>query len=634
MKKKLLIGLSVFAVLTLSGLLYLNSQLEFLLTKHLPEIRTQLSGAVGAPIKLDKVSASLFPSPQISIHEFYVLHKDNTPSKLGIKQVTLKLAVLPLLSKELKVTTLLLESPHVELEKNEAGVSIVGLPLGKNKEHSPPKSENKDAPAKGNPSDAPLPFTVSIEGISISNGEVRWRDNQSNLAVSLSELAVTAGIELEGTKVNIPTLKASFRINDKESLHVRISKASLDKNSLEVSIPEASVEHSAGSIGMSANIKQGGKDGTVSVSSRALDLKKLLSTAQTFQPALPPLQPSGEMGFTITSTIKTGAPELSGKILLRGVGVLPSKELEISDLGGEITLAGPVDRLALRTEALALKYNKAPIALSGVFIAGPKQFKVKKLDVSAFKGTASVVSDVALGEPLTIAASPKLSDISIEAVLSAVKPSLAGMLRGNLTLAEGSFSNLRSNDPMNSVSGQAKILMKEGTLKDFNLAQQVLEGVQGLPFLASSLRSKVPPEFEAIVSSPNTGIQEFRSEATVTGGTITFSELYLESDIFSVTSTGTYKTSGKLHLPAIIKFSPPFSRAITERVIELRALLDSSGRLELPVVVHGTVPNVIVAPDVSVIVKKAAVGTVRQAITGSLKGGKDIKKAIGGVLGF
>ena len=634
MKKKLLIGLSAFTLIIISALFYLNSRLGSLLAQHLPEIRAQISGAIGAPIKLDKVSASLFPSPQISINEFYVLHKNDTPSKLGIKQVTLKLAVLPLLSKELKVTTLSLESPRVELVKSKAGISIVGLPSGKNSEVSSPKSSKKDAPARDEQSNSALPFTVSVEGISISNGEVTWRDSESNLAVSVSKLAVTAGIELAGTKVNIPTFDASFRVNDTESLKVKIAKASLDKNSLEVSIPEANVEHSAGSVNLSATVKQGGKDGTVSVNSKALDLKKLLSTAQAFQPSLPPIQPSGEMGFNVTSTIKSGAPELSGKILLRGVGLVPSKELEISNLGGDITLAGPVDALAIRTEKLALEYNKAPITLSGVFTASPKQFKVKKLDVSAFKGSASVVSDVTLGDPLTIAASPKLSDISIEAVLSAVKPSLAGMLRGNLTLAEGSFSNMRSNDPMNSVSGQAKLLMKEGTLKDFNLAQQVLEGVQGLPFLASSLRSKVPPEFEAVVSSPNTGIQEFRSEATMTGGTITFSELYLESDIFSVTSTGTYKTSGKIHLPAIIRFTPPFSRAITERVTELRALLDSSGRLELPIVVHGTVPNVIVAPDVSVIVKKASVGTVRQAITGSLKGGKGIKNAIGGVLGF
>ena len=634
MKKKLLLGLSAFTLIIISALFYLNSQLESLLAKHLPEIRTQISSAVGAPIKLDKVSAALFPSPQISIDEFRVLEKKGAPSNLGIKQVTLKLAILPLLSREIKVTTLSLKSPRVELVKSKAGISIVGLPSGKNSADSPSKSENKDPQARDEQSNSALPFNISIEGISISDGEITMRDSESNLAVSVSELAVTAGVLLEGTQLTIPTLDASFRINDTEPLQVRISKASLDKGSLEVSIPEATVEHSAGSVSLSANIKQGGQDGTVSVNSRALDLKKLLSTAQRFQPSLPPIQPSGEMGITLTSTIKGGTPELSGKISLRAVGLAPSNDLQISKLGGDIALAGPVDALAIRTEKLALEYNKSPISLSGVFIASPKQFTVKKLDVSAFKGTASVVSDVILGEPLTVAASPKLSDISIEAVLSAVKPSLAGMLRGNLTLAEGSFSNMRSNDPMNSVSGQAKLLMKDGTLKDFNLAQQVLEGVQGLPFLASSLRSKVPPEFEAIVSSPDTGIQEFRSDASVTGGTITFSELYLKSDIFSVTSKGTYKTSGKLHLPAVIRFSPPFSLAITERVTELRALLDSSGRLELPIVVHGTVPNVIVAPDVSVIVKKAAVGTVRQAITGSLKGGKGIKNAIGGVLGF
>ena len=402
-----------------------------------------------------------------------------------------------------------------------------------------------------------------------------------------------------------------------------------------IRLPQATLTHSSGNISLTAGIKGTSKGGNATLKSSGLKITKLLESARAINPAVPDLNVAGALGVNMNVVLDaSGLPTTDGSITLQNVSAAPDKNTEISSLSGDIKISGPVTNILVQADALQLNYNKSPIKLNGTLRASPQTLKIEALNVDAFKGTTRLVSNVSLGEQMVIAASPKINDISLGDLFGAVKPSLNGFIQGTLKTFQGEFSGIKSNDPAKTISGTASVLIGEGALKDYNLAQQVLQSVEGLPFLSGTLRSKVPPEFEAVVAKPDTGIREFRSKLSLNQGAANFSELYLESDIFSITSKGTYKPSGEVHLPATIRFNPPFSRAITERVVELKALLDSSGRLELPIVIHGTLPKVVAAPDIPVIIRKATVGGVRQAVTGALRGGKGVGKALGGLMGF
>jgi hypothetical protein len=616
------------------GLFYLNSQIETLLAKNLPEIKKTISTTVGAPVRLDKVSASIFPSPSIDIEGFHILNSTTKKPELGIDRVSLKVALLPLLSKRISVTTLALQSPSIEAKKTAAGVTIKGLPASPEIKKEVANSPSQSLPNQ-NKAPTQLPVAIGVENIVVTNGSFTLEDVDTKQTISLSDLNVTASVALEASGMKLPSLEASWKINKKVPVEISVTDAALNPATGMVRIPQAVLTHGAGKIAVQADIKSSKDGGHATLQSAGLNLVKLLESGKVIAPAVPDIDVGGSIGFNVKINLdKSGTPTTGGKINLKNISASPDENTKVSGLTGDVKLSGPIANLLVTTKALRLNYNQSPIALTGKFRASPQSFKVEELAVDAFEGKTELTSEVALGDTMIVAASPIVSDISLGSLFAAVKPSLAGLIQGTLRTFTGEFSGIRSDDPARTVSGQAKVLIGEGAIKDYNLAQQVLQSVEGLPFLSGTLRSKVPPEFEAVVANPDTGIKEFRSKLSMNKGTVTFSELYLESDIFSVTSKGSYKPSGELHLPSTIRFNPPFSRAITERVVELKALLDSSGRLELPIVIRGTVPKVMATPDIPVIVRKATVGGVRQAVTGALKGGKGVGKALGGLMGF
>lgn len=634
MKKAILIAVAFIAVICGAGVFYLNSQIESLLAQHLPEIKKTITKTVGAPVRLDKVSASILPSPSIEIKGFHILDAATKRPALGIEKVSLKVSLLPLLSKRISVTTLELHSPRISATKTSTeGVVIKGLPVGNAQESKAPST--KQRPPSEQQETTSLPFAIGIENISVSDGSFTFTDEATKQVITVSELKIAASIALEPSEVTLPTLKASCSINKNIPLKVSITNAVVNPATGMIRLPQATLTHSSGNISLTADIKGTSKGGNATLKSSGLKITKLLESARAINPAVPDLNVAGALGVNMNVVLDaSGLPTTDGSITLQNVSAAPDKNTEISSLSGDIKISGPVTNILVKADALQLNYNKSPIKLNGTLRASPQTLKIEALNVDAFGGTTRLVSNVSLGEQMVIAASPKINDISLGDLFGAVKPSLNGFIQGTLKTFQGEFSGIKSNDPAKTISGTASVLIGEGALKDYNLAQQVLQSVEGLPFLSGTLRSKVPPEFEAVVAKPDTGIREFRSKLSLNQGAANFSELYLESDIFSITSKGTYKPSGEVHLPAIIRFNPPFSRAITERVVELKALLDSSGRLELPIVIHGTLPKVVAAPDIPVIIRKATVGGVRQAVTGALKGGKGVGKALGGLMGF
>jgi hypothetical protein len=193
-------------------------------------------------------------------------------------------------------------------------------------------------------------------------------------------------------------------------------------------------------------------------------------------------------------------------------------------------------------------------------------------------------------------------------------------------------------NPAQTIGGKGAFVIKNGVLKGFNLANQVMSKVEGLPFISGNLRKRVPPEFEKFFASPDTIIRDLNATFTISGGVLQLSELRVLADIFSLTSQGALGLDGQLNLRATISFDPELSNAITNRVLEMKPLLNKDDRLSIPLIVKGKAPAVAVIPDLTDIAQRAAVGTIRETLGGALRGGtgaaKGIGKGLGKVLGF
>jgi len=137
-----------------------------------------------------------------------------------------------------------------------------------------------------------------------------------------------------------------------------------------------------------------------------------------------------------------------------------------------------------------------------------------------------------------------------------------------------------------------------------------------------------------MVAKPDMVIKELRAQFTLGNAAARFSELLVVSEVFTLKSTGTVGFNGKIDLSSEVLFNPEFSLGLTRRVREFKTLLDGSDRFVVPLTVKGTAPAVAVYPNVTSLVQKATVGTVRQTLGGAIGGGKDVTKSIGKILGF
>jgi hypothetical protein len=167
-----------------------------------------------------------------------------------------------------------------------------------------------------------------------------------------------------------------------------------------------------------------------------------------------------------------------------------------------------------------------------------------------------------------------------------------------------------------------------------NLPNQLLTKIDGLPFVQGSLRGRVPPEFEPLVAKPDTVIRELSSQFAIRSGVISLQEIFLASDLFFLKGSGTYALTGEVSVTAQILFTPELSRALVERVKELRVLLNPEGRMVLPIALSGKVPAVIVTPDLKGLAQNVSVDALRQTLGEALKNKKGLQKDLGKILGF
>jgi hypothetical protein len=81
-------------------------------------------------------------------------------------------------------------------------------------------------------------------------------------------------------------------------------------------------------------------------------------------------------------------------------------------------------------------------------------------------------------------------------------------------------------------------------------------------------------------------------------------------------------------------FDHNISKALVERVKELKVLTNADGRMVVPVTLSGKVPAVIVTPDLKGLAATVSVDALKETIGEALKDKKGFKKDLGKILGF
>ena len=152
------------------------------------EIEQTVENATGRKLTIGGISASLFPWVGVQLEDVHLANRPDFSEQdfLAVQRLHIKLALLPLLSKEVEIKQFEVVSPRAYLERHADGQTNWGDLISQG---APAAEAEQPAAEQGSNGAAPLLAALKAESISLSGGELTWADAESKPMV-LSELDV------------------------------------------------------------------------------------------------------------------------------------------------------------------------------------------------------------------------------------------------------------------------------------------------------------------------------------------------------------------------------------------------------------------------------------------------------------
>ena len=638
MKKKLLIALAIVLVLVIGVLGYAAINANSLIARFKPDLEKIASETLGSKVSLGTLSVSVFPETRVVVDEFKVLPKGGVGEGLTLKNLTMKVGLMPLLGGKLDVTRLSLDSPSITMIKDADGTYLAGLPKpsanADARASQRPEGDAQKAPAAkaGNP--VPAGLSLNVREFALSNATLILDDRIQKKELRVSNVNVNAGLEFSSGVATVTSLSVNGNALSKLDFNLDGSGLTFDLGSKLMNLGTLVAKVAGSAINIKGSIDASGPKGSVNINSTGVGLAAFNPLMHDFVPATANMTLAGSVTPNIDATFGPGGTyQAKGTVGLSDLGLtLPA--ISVSGGKGNLAISANQDQQSATSSDLAFVVGDQTLNMVLESSATKEQATVSKLDVTGLGGTAKVTGTLGLADQ-KFSSNVNAAGMRIEKALGTIMPGKDPLMTGLLKSFAVSVTGALGETLMNSLSGPGSVVVTDGSLVGFNLANQVLKGVQGIPFISGGLYSAVPEGQKGSVDSSDTPIKSMTANFTLAAGRMNTSNLVLESNIFRLEGSGSVGFDMSLDLKTTFIFTEEFTAALVGRVKELKRLVDEKGRLVIPLELQGKLPAVIVIPDVQKLVevagKRMAIDQAEKAL-GKALGGSG--KGLGGLLGF
>lgn len=177
----IIVGLLIVTLLVAPFFIDVNS--------YKKEIEQTVEDATGRKLSIGSVSASLFPWIGVELDDVHLANRTGFAERdfVSVKKLNVKLALLPLLSKNIEIKHFEVAAPKVYLERHADGQSNWGDLIAPKPAEAGTSTAASVTAAKS--SAAPALAALQAEMLTLSDGELIWVDSEAEPVV-LSELNV------------------------------------------------------------------------------------------------------------------------------------------------------------------------------------------------------------------------------------------------------------------------------------------------------------------------------------------------------------------------------------------------------------------------------------------------------------
>lgn len=485
--------------------------------------------------------------------------------------------------------------------------------------------------------------TMSIDKVSLGENEERFELKNVSVAVELwpllsKELKVTeltlkepniiivkdaSGMKIPGapkSKGGNSQGDVSVQGSHSPSLNIHLDKISVKDGTLifddqvaqkKYSLSDIDIESALGFDGVKGELTQ------VQFSAKVLDGSVGTATSDKI---------SFELGKNFNA---------QGKLALKNFGGTFGA-FSASDLSAHVDASIKTAKQTANIENLQFNLNGSPVSGTVQAEISPETMSTPRLDLNLLGGSISApvtltVATSNFSTPLTI------KSLDIEKSMLFLQGGGESKLYGTITNVTGNVAGTLGANLKNSLNGSLSVTLNNGGIKGVNLGGMSLKEIKDIPLVSGALFTYVPEGYRAALQSENTEFSSLTGSVSFSGGRIHATGMKMISPLYSIDADGDVGFDSSVDLDATITFTKEFSDGLVAATPGFKRILSADGRLVFPLTIKGTLPKVIVVPNLMKVLEVAGTRLIQDKAAEVLEkalGGKGKGKGLGGLLGW
>lgn len=255
---------------------------------------------------------------------------------------------------------------------------------------------------------------------------------------------------------------------------------------------------------------------------------------------------------------------------------------------------------------------------------------IRSLRVNALSGNLQADGEYGFNTPVArFSLASKVQGIDIKELYAALSPKAERDIRGRLNAdmkISGTGSTWEEMKPTLRGQGEGEVL--QGALLNFNVPENVLGGITGMPGLANMINPKLRSKYPATFEAKDTEFKEMKALFDVADGRVNVKTLRIAAADYFTQGSGWVDFDRRVDFRSVLTFSQPMSADIGQSAREVKYLFNNQNQLEIPYVVTGQLPRVKAKPDANYLgrmVQRGLLGKAAEELQQRSLGNKEPK---------
>jgi AsmA protein len=239
---------------------------------------------------------------------------------------------------------------------------------------------------------------------------------------------------------------------------------------------------------------------------------------------------------------------------------------------------------------------------------------IRNLRVNALSGSLQADGQYAFNTSTPrFSVASKAQGLDLRELYRSFDPKSSRDIQGRLNAdmkVSGSGKDWSEIKPSLQGQGQAEVL--QGALIDFNIADNVLSGISGIPGLTSFINPQVRKKYPETFEAKDTEFKELKALFNLADARINVKDLRIVAADYMVQGNGWVDFEKRADFQAVLLLSQRLSADLGRSAREVTYMFNNQNQVEMPFTLSGTVPRLKARPDADHIGKMVQRGFLRR----------------------